>query len=260
MSEGFATMRDGARIAWAMAGEGPVLLLANSLGTDRSMWDGQVAAFGEHRRVLRYDMRGHGRSDAPPGEYGLAQLAGDAIELLDAHGIDRADVCGVSLGGMIAQWLGANAPERLRRIVIANSSSYMGPPEAWAARIALIRAQGMAAIADMAVQRWFSPRFQESDPAAVARIRAMLLTTPADGYCGCCAAIAAMDMRPELARIKVPALVIGGLDDPATPPEHAHALHDGIVASRLVELRAAHLSNIEQAEAFTRAVLEFLVE
>ncbi|MGV3479364.1 MAG: 3-oxoadipate enol-lactonase [Sphingobium sp.] len=260
MTEGIAPMSDGCPIAWRLDGpdDAPILLLSNSLGTTMDMWAPQLAAFTAQHRVLRYDSRGHGSSGAPKGDYSLDRLGRDAVELLDKLDIATAYFCGLSLGGMVGQWLGVNQPERIGRLIIANSSAYMGPPSAWHDRIALVHAQGMAAIADAVTERWFTPEFRATSPDVVDAIRTMLLTTEPDGYCGACAAIAAMDMRPLLSRIAPPALVIGGLRDPATPPDHARALAAGIDGSQLVELPAAHLSNCELPERFTEAVTGFL--
>jgi 3-oxoadipate enol-lactonase len=251
---------DGCRIAYRFDGpaDAPVLLLSNSLGTTMEMWEPQKAAFAEHFRVLRYDMRGHGGSDAPAGAYSLDRLGRDAIELLDALGIGQVDFCGLSLGGMVGQWLAIRAPERLRRIVLANSSAFMGPPSAWDARVRLVREQGIAAVAAASVERWFTPGFVADAGAAVDQISEMLLANRVDGYAGCCAAIRDMDLRRLGSLITVPTLVIGGDADPATPAAHSEALAAPIAGAELMFLSAAHLSNVEQPEAFTRAVLFFL--
>jgi 3-oxoadipate enol-lactonase len=253
-------MEDGCRIAWRSDGpeDAPVLLLSNSLGTAMAMWDVQLPALTQRFRVLRYDTRGHGASDATPGDYGLDRLGRDAAALLDALAIDRAHVCGLSLGGMTAQWLGVFAPERVDRLVLANTSAHMGPAAAWQQRMARVRADGMAAIVDAVLSRWFTDGFMTHSPAKVAAVRQMLETTSPAGYAGCCAAIRDMDMRPLSHLIAAPCLIIGGTNDPATPPEHARALATAICDSRLLMLPAAHLSNIEQPEAFTSALIEFL--
>ncbi|BAI97350.1 3-oxoadipate enol-lactonase [Sphingobium sp. TA15] len=256
----FITTGDGCRIAWRFDGpEGaPVLLLSNSLGTDMGMWDSQIGAWRDRFRILRYDQRGHGRSDAPAGAYSLDRLGRDVIELLDALAIDRVDFCGLSLGGMIGQWLGIRAPERLRRLVIANSSGFMGPPGSWDARIALVREQGMAPLAQASIDRWFTAAFAQAAPDAIATVGAMLQATSPEGYAGCCAAIRDMDMRRTAALISVPTLVVGGSQDPATPPAHSEALARTIPAAELVMLNAAHLSNVEQSAAFADACQSFL--
>ncbi|MEY4721142.1 MAG: 3-oxoadipate enol-lactonase [Pseudomonadota bacterium] len=258
--EGFATMIDGCRIAWRMDGpaDAPVLVLSNSLGTAMAMWDDQVSALSRHFRVLRYDTRGHGASSVMPGDYSLDRLGRDVIGLLDALGIESAHFCGLSLGGMTGQWLGVHAPDRIDRLVIANSSSFMGPPESWQQRMNTVRDQGMAAITQAVLDRWFTPAFAAIAAPGLERTRAQLLATSADGYAGCCAAIRDMDLRPVVHLIHRPTLVIAGSQDPATPPDHARAIATAIAGARLVSLEAAHLSNIEQPAAFTAALLDFL--
>jgi 3-oxoadipate enol-lactonase len=258
--EGLATMIDGCRIAWRMDGpaNAPVLVLSNSLGTTMGLWDEQVPALSQRFRILRYDTRGHGASSVMPGDYSLDRLGRDVIELLDSLAIAQAHFCGLSLGGMTGQWLGVHAPERIDRLVIANSSSFMGPPESWQQRMTTVREQGMAAIAEAVLDRWFTPAFAASNAPGLARTRSQLLATPADGYAGCCAAIRDMDMRQVVHVISRPTLVIAGNKDPATPPDHAQAIATAIAGSRLLSLDAAHLSNIEQPAAFTAALLDFL--
>lgn len=255
------TTGDGCRIAYRFDGpEGaPVLLLSNSLGTDRDMWSPQMAAFAERFRVLRYDTRGHGQSDAPAGLYSLDRMGRDIIELLDALGLESVDFCGLSLGGMMGQWLGIHAPDRVRRIVLANTSSYMGPPANWDARIATVKAQGMAPLAEASAERWFSASFREVGGEAIAPIVATLLKTDPTGYAGACAGIRDMDLRRTVALVERPVLVIGGSLDPSTPPPHSEALAKAISVAQLVMLEAAHLSNVEQPERFAQAVLNFLM-
>ncbi|WP_176594072.1 3-oxoadipate enol-lactonase [Sphingobium sp. EM0848] len=260
MEKLFATMGDGCRIAWRFDGpeNAPVLMLSNSLGTDMDMWAPQMAQWTQSFRVLRYDQRGHGASDAPAGAYSIDRLGRDVIELLDVLKIGTIDFCGLSLGGMTGQWLGIREPGRLRRLVLANTSSFMGPPSAWDARIELVRQQGMAPLADASVERWFTQAFAATGQEAIAPIGAMLQLTRPQGYAGCCAAIRDMDMRRSVALIDLPTLVIGGAQDPATPPPHSEALTRAIAGSQLVMLEAAHLANVECPEAFGEAVQEFL--
>lgn len=262
MNTGHVITGDGCRIAWRSDGpaDAPALLLSNSLGTNMEMWTPQLAAWTQGRRVLRYDQRGHGASDAPAGAYSIDRLGRDVIELLDALEIASVDFCGLSLGGMTGQWLGIREPSRLRRLVLANTSSFMGPPSAWDGRIALVRAEGMAPLAQASVERWFTSAFAAAQPDAIAAIGRMLQATDPVGYAGCCAAIRDMDMRRTATLIAVPTLVIGGTLDPATPPAHSEALERAIAGSRLVMLEAAHLSNVERPDAFARAVLDFLAD
>ena len=252
---------DDCRIVWRTDGDAsnPPLLLANSLGTNLGMWDQQVPAWADTHYVIRFDMRGHGNSDVAPTGYGIDRLGNDALELLDHLQIDSCDFVGLSLGGMIGQWLGANAPERLGRLVLANTSAYMGPPESWDTRIEAVRSDGMAAIAGAVVERWFTPEFRQAsaEPNAILQ---MLLATDPEGYCGACAAIRDMDQRTSVGGISIPTLVIGGTHDPATPPEQAEFLARTIPAAALEMLPAAHLSNIECPEPFSQLVLDFLVQ
>lgn len=238
--------------------EGPVLVLANSLGTDLGLWAAQMPAFTKQFRVLRYDSRGHGLSAVPPGPYSVAQLAADVVGLLDALGIARAHFCGLSLGGMVGQWLGVQAPERINRLVLCNTAARIGTPAIWNTRIDAVRQGGMAAITEAVLARWFTAPFLAQSPAAVEQVRAALLATPADGYIACCAAVRDMDQREFVAAIRLPTLVIAGTHDQATPPADGQFLATQIAGAHYVELDAAHLSNIEQARRFTETVLDFL--
>jgi len=236
----------------------PVLLISNSLGTNLSMWDAQIAALSAHFRVVRYDSRGHGHSIASQGPYSIAQLGQDALSILDALGIERAHFLGLSLGGMVGQWLLSHAPHRLERVVLANTAARMGPPQGWNARIKTVREKGMSAITSAVIERWFTPHFQTKKPDDVAKITNMLLTTPADGYIACCGAIRDMDQRESVRAASRPTLIITGNQDPATPPQLGHELASFIAGAKVKSLNAAHLSNVEAAQAFTKAVLDFL--
>jgi 3-oxoadipate enol-lactonase len=251
---------DGCRIAIHIDGpaDAPPLLLSNSLGTTFRMWDAQIPALSAAFRVIRYDSRGHGQSDAPAGDYSIALLAADALAVLDSLQIETCAFVGLSKGGMVGQWLGAHAPQRLTRLVLANTAAWMGPAQAWQTRIETVNAAGMATITEAVLERWFTPGFRERAPEAVAPVRDMLLATAPQGYAGCCAAIRDMDQRGSLPAIHVPTLVIGGLQDPATPPANSEEIAEGVPGARLVMLDAAHLSNIEQPQAFTASLLEFL--
>ena len=250
---------DNCRIAWRTDGDAsnPPLLLANSLGTDLGMWDQQVPVWVDTHYIIRFDMRGHGSSEVAPTSFGIDRLGRDVIGLMDHLNVPFCDFVGLSLGGMVGQWLGVNAPQRLRRLVLANTSAFMGPPESWDARIAAVRLGGMAAIAGAVVERWFTPAFRQSS-AEPEVILQMLLATDPNGYCGACAAIRDMDQRNYVGGISLPTLVIGGTHDPATPPEHAEFLAMAIAGAALEMLPVAHLSNIECPEQFGKLVLEFL--
>lgn len=236
----------------------PALLLSNSLGTNLSMWDPQVAEWARHFRVVRYDSRGHGRSTSTDKPYSMALLAEDALAILDQLGIDRAHFCGLSKGGMVGQWLATHHGARLNRVVLANTGARMGPPDLWNTRIRAVRQDGMAGLVQPTLERWFSKDFRERDAATVAKVSEMLRTTPPLGYACCCAAIRDMDQREPIRAIRNPVLVVIGRQDPATPPPAGHLIADTIPGARRVELDAAHLSNLEQPAAFTRAVLDFL--
>ena len=237
----------------------PVLVLSNSLGTTQELWKRQLPALAEHLRVLTYDHPGHGSSALPQQPCTVEWLAHDLLQLLDELGLGRVSLCGVSLGGMVGMALALEAPERVERLVLACTSSYLGPPEGWAERARIVRAEGVEAVADTVVGRWFTSALAREEPQTVARFRAMLAATPPEGYSRCVEAVGAWDARERISAIAAPALVIAGAEDPATPVEHAELIASRIAGARLVVLeRAAHLANVERAEAFTDAVLEHL--
>jgi 3-oxoadipate enol-lactonase len=239
--------------------DGAPLLLAGSLGTTLRMWDPQIDAL--HARGIRtiaYDQRGHGASPVPPGPYAIADLGADALALLDHLGLERASLAGVSIGGMVGQWLGAQAPERIDRLILLCTSSHLPPASAWEERIATVTAAGsVEPIADTVVGRWLTPGFAEAHPETRATLRAMLGGTPPDGYAGCCAAIAAMDLRDDVAAIRAPTLVVGGAQDQAIPTEHQERLAAAIAGARLEILDpGAHVVSVEQAEAVTALIAD----
>jgi 3-oxoadipate enol-lactonase len=227
----------------------PVLVLPSSLGTTAHLWDANTRHWVDSFRLLPYDQRGRGS---------VAELGGDLLELLDEHGFDRVSVCGLSLGGATAMWVAANAPERVDRLVLACTSARFGEPEPWLERAAVVREQGLEPIADGLVARWFTPA---APPELVARFRRMLVETPRASYAACCEALARWDFREQLEEITAPTLVIAGAEDPATPPEHSELIADRIPKARLAVLpRAAHLANVEQAEAFSKLVAKHLAQ
>lgn len=238
--------------------DAPWLILSNSLGTELGMWVPQMPALREHFRVLRYDTRGHGRSGVTPGPCSIAQLGQDVIALMDHLGIASAHFCGLSMGGMIGIWLGANQPERIDRLVLCNTAARIGPPELWNARIAKVNNEGMESIVPAVIDRWFTQDFQVRAPQEIEQVRRMLLQTPAAGYAASCAAVRDMDQRENLAGIRAPTLVIAGLQDKATPVEDGRLLAQRIPGARIVELDAAHLSNWEVADGFTENLVAFL--
>ncbi len=239
--------------------QAPVMVLSCSLGTDRSMWDPQLPALAERFRVLRYDLRGHGSSPAPASPYAISDLGEDLLALLDRLEIERATLCGVSIGAMTSIWVAARAPERVRRLVLCCTSARF-PPEAadvYRARARTVLEQGVEAVADGALERWFTPRFREANPELMAQIRRGLTSTSNEGYAGCCEALAALDLRPDLGSIAAPTLVIAAGDDPATPPDHGRLIANGIPGARFELIaNAAHLASIEKAEQVTPMILE----
>jgi 3-oxoadipate enol-lactonase len=235
------------------------VVLSNSLGTTLEMWEPQADVLAREHRVLRYDMRGHGRSPVPETPYSIADLGSDLLGLLDRNGIERASLFGVSLGGMVSMWVAAHAPERVHRLILCSTSAVMGPPESWTERAALVRREGTVAVADTVVARWFTRAFAAAEPDVVAAIRDQLASTPAEGYAGCCEAIREMDQRPDLPAISAPTLVISAEGDPSTPPAHARTIAGLVPGARLEVLdRGAHLVNVEAPDAVNPLVLAHL--
>ncbi len=237
----------------------PWLVLSNSLGAALDMWEPQVAVFSREFRVLRYDTRGHGGSAVPPGPYTIDQLGTDVVGLLDTLGIARAHFCGLSMGGATGMWLAVHVATRIDRLVLCNTTPWLGPPEAMDARIATIRREGMTALVDAIIQRWFAADAITRQAVTVERIRQTLLQTPLGGYIGCCEALRDMDQRADLARITAPTLVIAGKFDPAPTPAAAREWASTIPQARCLELPTAHLSNIGAAGEFNQQVLNFLL-
>lgn len=239
---------------------GPTLMLANSLGSTHPMWEPQLAAFSRHFRIVRYDQRGHGKSGVPNGPYTLERLARDALAILDELNIAKVHFCGLSLGGMVGQWLGANAPERIDKLILSNTACHFGNPAAWDERIAAARAGNIGAIADRIMLNWFTSDFREREPAIVARVRSMVAATPPEGYAATCEAIRDMDHRPLLARISRPTLVIAGRYDPSTTIEAGEFMRKNIPGAGLTIIDAAHMSCMEQPLAFNDIVLGYLTQ
>jgi 3-oxoadipate enol-lactonase len=261
MNELAVTTGDGRRLAYRFDGaaDRPVLMLSNSIGTDLTMWDAQIEALGQHFHVLRYDSRGHGNSDVPAGPYSVDRLGRDATELLDALNIGRAHFLGLSLGGMVGQWLGIHAPERIDRLILANTSAYLGPTDRWEGRIASVLKDDPKETAAMFLRNWFPARFLEAGGPMIAKIHAMLLATDPRGFAGSYAAVRDMDIRRTIALITAPTLVIAGQFDTVTLPSHSELIAATVPGAKLVQLPVVHLSNLESPEAFMKAVLEFLL-
>jgi 3-oxoadipate enol-lactonase len=238
----------------------PVLVLGNSLGTTRAVWEPQQALLRRHFRLLRYEHRGHDGSPAPAGPYTIGQLGADVLALLDRYGIERAAYCGISLGGMVGTWLAANAPGRIAALGLCCTSAYLPPASLFTERARLARSAGMGAISEQVVGRWFTPLFRARQPSVPASFVAQVEATDPEGYAGCCEAIAAMDLRPSLPSVTAPTLVIAGAEDPSTPPWHGAVIASGIAGARLTVIRgAAHLANVSNAGEVSSALLGFLL-
>jgi 3-oxoadipate enol-lactonase len=238
-----------------VTGHGPPLVLANSLGSNLHMWDGQVEALSRHFRLIRFDARGHGESGVPPGPYSIADFGQDLVDLLDHVGYETAHVAGISLGGMTAMWLAIHFPQRVDRIIPTCTSAKLGPPEMWQQRAQAVREGGVEAIAPTVAKNWVT------DAAARLRpeLERMIASNPADGYIASCAAVERMDLVPDLHAIMAPTLVISARQDPSTPPEHGERIAAEIPGARFEVLDgAAHLANLERSDEVVRLYLEHL--
>jgi 3-oxoadipate enol-lactonase len=241
------------------AADAPVVVLSNSLGATRAMWDAQVPGLAERFRVVTYDTRGHGKSPAPAGPYSLDDLVDDLVALLDEVGAERAHVTGLSLGGMTAMRLAAREPQRVHRLALLCTSAHLGPPEFWIDRARTVRADGTAAIAPTVVARWLTPAYAAEHPDLPARLEAMIAGCDDEGYACCAEVVASVDLREDLGRISAPTLVIAGAEDQALPPEHQHAIAEGIAGAELLTVSpGAHLPNLERTLEITGALLAHL--
>jgi 3-oxoadipate enol-lactonase len=236
----------------------PVLMLCNSLGTTLHMWDGQMPALTQHFRVVRYDRRGHGKSGVPSGAYTMEMLGKDALAVLDAAGVRKTNWCGLSMGGMVGMWMAANAPQRVNRLILSNTSAYFENKQIWNDRIAVVKEKGLQAIVQGTLERWFTKDFRDREPHKVKSIADMFLATQLEGYIGCGEAVRDMDHRELLPRIKAPTLVIAGTQDAGTTPEMAEYVKSRIPGANLTLLDAAHIANVERAGEYSDAMLGFL--
>jgi 3-oxoadipate enol-lactonase len=236
----------------------PALMLSNSLGTNLHMWDDQVGEWSKHYRVIRYDRRGHGRSGVPAGPYSMERFGRDVISVLDALKVKKTNWCGLSMGGMVGQWLGANAPDRVEKLILSNTNSYYADKAPWADRIKFVRENGLAKMVDPNMERWFTAGFRARAPEVIAHMKAMFLATDPAGYIACCEAIRDMDFRASNPSIKAPTLVIVGAQDPATPPAQGEAIAKQIPGAKLASIDAAHIANLEQPKQYAETVLNFL--
>ena len=257
------TSANGIEVNYEIHGKegAPWLVLSHSLACSVRMWDPQIAALKGKYRILAYDTRGHGASEAPKGAYTLELLADDLFFLLKELDIKSAHYCGLSMGGMIGQTFALKYPGVFRTLTLADTTCRY-PAEAapvWAERIKTVESQGMAPLAQPTLERWFTEPFRKSHPEVVDGIRKLILATPPAGYIGCSHAIPKINLTARLKEIKCPILVIVGADDPGTPVAMAREIHENAPGSKLVVLpQAAHLANLEQPAGFTRALEEFL--
>lgn len=236
----------------------PWLTFDNSLGTDLSMWDRQIEALGEHFHILRYDRRGHGLSRTPQGAYTIDDLGQDVLGLMDRLGIRQSHFCGLSIGGLVGQWLALNAPQRLQRLVLCSTAARIGTGESWRARIAQVQEHGMDSIVEGTVSRWFNEAFVAARPGLVQHTLDNLCKVRVEGYTGCCEALIGADFRNALGRIAMPVLALAGAQDPVTPPDDLKHLAEGVADGRYAEISGRHLCNLESPAAFNEIVLDFL--
>jgi 3-oxoadipate enol-lactonase len=251
----------GVRLHYRVDGpdDAPVVVLVNALGTDHGMWNRQIADFTAHFRVVRHDSRGHGQSDSPSGPYSIELLGMDVLALLDALAIPSAHICGVSTGGMVAQWLAARHPDRIRRAVLASTAARVGSEDLWDERAGAVASGGIAAVREQVMRRLLTDSFRKHDPGTTREIAAALESCSPDGYAATCIALRDADFSELVADIRLPSLVVVGAEDVATPIADARWLHEHIAGSELVVLDdASHLCNIEQPRRFTAAALGFL--
>lgn len=241
------------------APDAPPLLMGGSLGSTLRMWDRQ-RSLAQGLRLVLFDHRGHGGSPTPPGPYEIADLGRDVLELMDTLGLEHASFCGLSIGGMVGIWLGANAPERIERLIALCTSAHMPPASMWQERIRIVEEAGsVEPLADAVLERWLTPEYAAEHPEVRAQLRAMLAGTDPRGYAACCGAIQRMDLRDDLARITAATLVVSGSRDLSTPPESQALIAQGIQKSRLeVVDPAAHIAAVEQPETINRLILEHL--
>lgn len=236
----------------------PALVLSNSLGSTLAMWEPQLRTLTERFRVVRYDLRGHGRSATSPPPAAIDDLGRDVVELLDHLGLATAHLCGASIGGMASMWVASRAPERVVRLTLCCSSARFGTPEQWFERAALVRAEGTAAVADAVVGRWFTPGYASAHPHVVTRMREMIASTPREGYAASCEVVATADLRPDLGSIGAATLVVAGTQDPAVPAADVKTLAAGIPQCEVERVDAAHLANVECPERVTDLILRHI--
>jgi 3-oxoadipate enol-lactonase len=238
----------------------PVLMLCNSLGTTLHMWDGQMPALTQHFKVVRYDRRGHGKSGVPAGPYTMEMLGRDALAVLDAAGVEKTHWCGLSMGGMVGMWMGANAPQRVNRLILSNTSAWFPDKEIWNGRIKMVREKGLQPIVGGTMERWFTQDFREREPKKIQWMVDMFLATKPEGYIACGEAVRDMDHREIIKTIKAPTMVIAGRYDAGTTVEMAEFVRKSIPGASMTLFDAAHIANVEQQHDYTEAVIGFLTQ
>lgn len=238
--------------------DAPPLMLSNSMGCSLEMWQPQMAALAQKFRVIRYDRRGHGKSAASNAGYGIERFGRDAIGIMDHLGVDKTHWCGISLGGIVGQWIAAKAPGRIDRLILSNTTSYVADPTNWLNRIKAVQTNGLASIADAVLAGWLTEDFRQHHPDMVASLRQMLISTNPTAYEGCCETLSCLDQREMLLRIACQTLVIAGAHDKSTPIPAAELLKEKIPNARMEIIEAAHISNVEAADRFTQLVMSFL--
>jgi 3-oxoadipate enol-lactonase len=255
-----AAESNGVRLHYELSGNphGPVLVLANSLGSSMHMWDKVLSTLEKRNQILRFDMRGHGKSQIVGDYFTIEDLGRDVLRLLDEVQVERASICGLSLGGVVGLWLGVNAADRIDRLIFANTAARIGNQAMWEQRMEASRSERMSSLAAATLGRWFTPAFRSQHPDEMETIRAMIAATDPAGYSACCAVLRDTDLRSDASKVEAPSLVITGTHDPATPPEDGRALNASLRNSRYVELDASHLSAWESADEFAGAVVQHL--
>lgn len=236
----------------------PALIFSNSLGTKFSMWQPQIEALQDEFFIICYDTRGHGASSAPQGPYSIEQLGQDVINLLDHLNIEKANFCGISMGGLTGQWLAIHHSARFHHVVVCNTAAKIGQESAWLDRAKLVREQGLSPIAATAASRWFTEDFIHNQQDVVAALSRDLAAGSAEGYASCCEALAKADLRETLNTISIPVLIVAGTQDPVTTVTDAQFMQDHIATSSLAKIDASHISNIEQAECFNKTIATFI--
>lgn len=234
------------------------ILFSNSLGTDLTMWDKQIELLGQEFNILRYDTRGHGESEVTEGEYSIEMLGNDVLDLLDHLKIEKVNFCGLSIGGLTGQWLGIHVSERLNKLILCNTAVKIGNKEGWNTRIETVQKNGLDSIVSGTQERWFTPEFVSGNKAEAEAVLAKFVQTPVTGYSSCCAAVRDADFTDEVSKISIPTLIISGTEDLVTTIKDGDFLMEKIPNSLLAALKAAHISNIEKADDFTKLLIEFI--